>query len=39
MNKRQMKKQEKKEKRALSEIIERLKEFIRGKLDGDKTRI
>jgi predicted CopG family antitoxin len=38
MNKRQRLKREKKEKQALSEILEKLKEFIRGKLDGDKTR-
>jgi predicted CopG family antitoxin len=39
MNKRQRLKQEKKEKRALSEVLEKLIGFIRGKLDGDKTRI
>jgi predicted CopG family antitoxin len=39
MNKRQRLKREKKEKQALSEVLEKLKGFIRGKLDGDKIRI
>jgi hypothetical protein len=36
MNNRQIKKQEKKNKQDLSAVLEKLKEFIRGKLDGEK---
>jgi hypothetical protein len=36
MNKRQQKKQEKKEKQALSEVLERLKSFVRVKYDSKK---
>jgi hypothetical protein len=34
MNKRQLKKQEKKEKQALYEVLEKLKNFVRVKFDG-----
>lgn len=36
MKKRQRKKIEKQEKQALSEVLERLKSFVRVKLDGTK---
>jgi hypothetical protein len=38
MKKRQIKKQEKKEKQALSEVLEKLKSFVRGKADDNKVR-
>jgi hypothetical protein len=34
MNKRQLKKQKKKEKQALFEVLEKLKSFVRVKFDG-----